>query len=443
MIERFADEENGGFFETSSDHEQLVARRKDLEDHPIPAGNSSAAYGLLRLGGAHRRARVRRPRRVRAAASARARAEAPAGVRPPAPGARLPARAGEGGGAGGRRARAPLERVVRDAFRPHLVLAGGEPDGVPLLEGRDPVDGRATAYVCEQFACRAPVTEPDRARGTADLIATVLAIARRRRRAGARRRVRHRHEDLELGPAPGGERARGAGAAAGPARRSATPACAWACRSSACPGKGRSRNVIGVYDTPRSCLRIVMAHTDSLPPAPGRERQRVRPRRGGGRSPAGCRLIKPGCDVWLVATGAEERGYTGSPDHLGALALARRARAHHARKRLRWALSLDEVGRDYPFWLRSPASAPRADVEGALLDAAGRAGHAGELGARRGERQLRPPRVPAARPARREARRGRRAASPAATCAAIPASRLQRKPLMAARRMVAEALRAR
>ena len=49
MIERFADEENGGFFETSSDHEQLVARRKDLEDHPIPAGNSSAAYGLLRL----------------------------------------------------------------------------------------------------------------------------------------------------------------------------------------------------------------------------------------------------------------------------------------------------------------------------------------------------------------------------------------------------------
>jgi hypothetical protein len=41
------------------------------------------------------------------------------------------------------------------------VLAGGEPDGVPLLEGRDPVEGRPTAYVCEQFACKAPVTEPD------------------------------------------------------------------------------------------------------------------------------------------------------------------------------------------------------------------------------------------------------------------------------------------
>jgi uncharacterized protein YyaL (SSP411 family) len=49
MIERFADPERGGFYETSSDHEQLVARRKDLEDNPIPAGNSSAAFGLLRL----------------------------------------------------------------------------------------------------------------------------------------------------------------------------------------------------------------------------------------------------------------------------------------------------------------------------------------------------------------------------------------------------------
>ena len=55
----------------------------------------------------------------------------------------------------------PLERVVREAFRPHLVLAGGEPHGVPLLQGREPLGGRAAAYVCEHFACRAPVTEPE------------------------------------------------------------------------------------------------------------------------------------------------------------------------------------------------------------------------------------------------------------------------------------------
>jgi len=53
-----------------------------------------------------------------------------------------------------------LERVVRERFRPHVVLAGGQADGVPLMEGREPVDGHAAAYVCERFACKRPVTEP-------------------------------------------------------------------------------------------------------------------------------------------------------------------------------------------------------------------------------------------------------------------------------------------
>ena len=48
-IARFADPENGGFFSTAADGEALIARRKDLEDSPIPAGGSSAALGLLRL----------------------------------------------------------------------------------------------------------------------------------------------------------------------------------------------------------------------------------------------------------------------------------------------------------------------------------------------------------------------------------------------------------
>jgi uncharacterized protein YyaL (SSP411 family) len=49
LIARFADPERGGFFSTASDHEPLIARRKDLEDTPIPSGASSAAAGLLRL----------------------------------------------------------------------------------------------------------------------------------------------------------------------------------------------------------------------------------------------------------------------------------------------------------------------------------------------------------------------------------------------------------
>jgi uncharacterized protein YyaL (SSP411 family) len=49
LIARFADPERGGFFSTAVDQEALIARRKDLEDTPIPAGASSAAAGLLRL----------------------------------------------------------------------------------------------------------------------------------------------------------------------------------------------------------------------------------------------------------------------------------------------------------------------------------------------------------------------------------------------------------
>jgi uncharacterized protein YyaL (SSP411 family) len=49
LIARFADPDRGGFFSTASDGEALIARRKDLEDSPIPSGSSSAALGLLRL----------------------------------------------------------------------------------------------------------------------------------------------------------------------------------------------------------------------------------------------------------------------------------------------------------------------------------------------------------------------------------------------------------
>jgi uncharacterized protein YyaL (SSP411 family) len=49
-----------------------------------------------------------------------------------------------------------LAAVVREGFHPHVVLAGGGGD-VPLLAGREPVDGRPAAYVCERFTCQRPV----------------------------------------------------------------------------------------------------------------------------------------------------------------------------------------------------------------------------------------------------------------------------------------------
>jgi Peptidase family M28 len=125
--------------------------------------------------------------------------------------------------------------------------------------------------------------------------------------------------------------------------------------------RGRSRNVIGVWRAGR-CVRLVMAHSDTAPPSPGAEDNASGL---GALAELATRLdaIDPPCTVWLVATGAEERIYTGSPDHLGALALTELV----PRRRLRYALSLDEVGRGTRFRLRSPAARPRRRVERELL----------------------------------------------------------------------------
>ena len=159
MIERFADDEHGGFFETSSDHERLLARRKDLEDHPIPSGNAGAAYGLVRLAaltGEHgyeeRAVGVLRLLHELAPRHPQAFGHLLQALDFHLSQVKEVALVGESH---------ELERVVRGAFRPHLVLAGGAPDGVPLLADRPTVDGRPAAYVCERFACKAPVTEPE------------------------------------------------------------------------------------------------------------------------------------------------------------------------------------------------------------------------------------------------------------------------------------------
>jgi hypothetical protein len=121
--------------------------------------------------------------------------------------------------------------------------------------------------------------------------------------------------------------------------------------------RGRSRDVIGVRAGAR-CLRVVMAHTDTVPPSPGAEDNASGL---GVLAELAARLdaIDPPCTVWLVATGAEERIYTGSPDHLGARALVRIV----PRARLRYALSIDEVGVGTRLRLRSPVPAPRRRVE--------------------------------------------------------------------------------
>jgi uncharacterized protein YyaL (SSP411 family) len=53
-----------------------------------------------------------------------------------------------------------VARSALSGFDPNAVVAIGPADDVPLLEGKTLVDGRPAVYVCERFACRAPVTDP-------------------------------------------------------------------------------------------------------------------------------------------------------------------------------------------------------------------------------------------------------------------------------------------
>jgi uncharacterized protein YyaL (SSP411 family) len=160
ILERFHDPSLGGFFSVSDDHTGLIARRKDLEDAPIPSGGSAAAFGLLRL------ARMTGEARYEDAALSLIRLLHVIAPQHPlafghllraidfhlAP-VREVALAGDDVG--------ELARVVRGGFWPYTVLAGGDSDAVPLLEGRVPVDGQAAAYVCQHFTCQLPVTSAE------------------------------------------------------------------------------------------------------------------------------------------------------------------------------------------------------------------------------------------------------------------------------------------
>ncbi|HEU4736312.1 MAG TPA: thioredoxin domain-containing protein, partial [Solirubrobacterales bacterium] len=161
IAERFGDPERGGFCSTSSDHEELIARRKEIGDHPIPSGNSSAALGLLRL------AALSGERSHEHQAEGVLRLFSRPAVDHPDAFAHLlraldfhlaptkeVALIGDDVTA--------LAAVVRTEFRPHLVLAAGpeSSDTPELLKDRPTLDDEPTAYVCQNFTCQAPVTTP-------------------------------------------------------------------------------------------------------------------------------------------------------------------------------------------------------------------------------------------------------------------------------------------
>ena len=157
-VERFGDGERGGFFLAPADGEQLVARQKAFDDNPTPAGSSMLAFVLLRLARIWGDDELERQAvgALRLVRDLLTRAPSAFGwalcaldlhLSPP----RELAIVGN-----------PDSDVARAALRgfdPNAVVAFGPSDDVPLLEGKTLVDGKPAVYVCERFACRAPVTD--------------------------------------------------------------------------------------------------------------------------------------------------------------------------------------------------------------------------------------------------------------------------------------------
>ena len=158
-VELFADEERGGFFLAPAEGEQLVARKKDLIDHPIPSGNSMLAYVLLRLariyGDDELEQRAVGVLRLLGESLGRAPTELAWALNAHDFYLATPREIAVAGPADSEVARAALE-----PYEPNAVVAFGPAEGVPLLEGKGYVDGKPAVYVCERFACRRPVTEP-------------------------------------------------------------------------------------------------------------------------------------------------------------------------------------------------------------------------------------------------------------------------------------------
>lgn len=159
---------DGGFFDTGDDHEQLIVRPRDLQDNATPSGNAMAVTALLKLAGLSNDLSY-----VNIAYEALAPMQPLLARHPLGFGQWLQALAyalsppqeiaivGRPDAADTQ----ALLAVVRGGYRPFQVVAlgapGTRPPAVPLLQDREPMDGRAAAYVCRGFTCQAPVTEPE------------------------------------------------------------------------------------------------------------------------------------------------------------------------------------------------------------------------------------------------------------------------------------------
>ena len=164
MLEHFPDEENGGFFDTADDHEQLVTRPKNLQDNATPCGNSMAVRTLLMLAAYTGQAKYEGPATEILVALQGPMSQYPGAfahwlgalefaITPPKEVAII-------GQIDSEDTKALLQTALLP-YRPNQVVALASENqtiGHPeLVEARPMQDGKATAYVCQNFTCQQPV----------------------------------------------------------------------------------------------------------------------------------------------------------------------------------------------------------------------------------------------------------------------------------------------
>jgi uncharacterized protein YyaL (SSP411 family) len=168
MLAHFYDSANGGFYDTSDDHEALIHRPKDVQDNATPSGNAMAAHLLIQLSLYTGNGRYWDVAEQATAALYQAMAQYATGFAQWLNAAALilssPREIAIAGDPAALDTQALLD-VALAGYRPYQVVAAGRPASdaarlIPLLDERPMRDNKATAYVCRRFACQAPVTEP-------------------------------------------------------------------------------------------------------------------------------------------------------------------------------------------------------------------------------------------------------------------------------------------
>ena len=169
IIQLFWDETNSVFYDTGYDHESLLVRPRDITDNATPCGSSTATEFLLRLGLFTGNARYSKLAEESLQAMQWLMLRVPHG-------------AGQWLGALDFYLSRPKEIVVvgpaqntltqvlldtiRTSYLPNRILAGLDtdtrpsPDDIPILRDKAMVKGNPTAYVCEQYICKDPTSDP-------------------------------------------------------------------------------------------------------------------------------------------------------------------------------------------------------------------------------------------------------------------------------------------